>query len=178
MLNSRGNVYTSDSVTPAIYFIDHKTDKLELFLESDSFVNPQGLAFAAGEKNMYMADYLKGLFRIDMKTRIPTLIQTAPGTTMLGLDGLYQYQGKLIGVQNGVRPNRLVELTLNTDGTEIRKLQVIEANNPAFDEPTLAVIVGNTLFYIANSQWNMIDEKGNLASEEKLRDPIILKLKL
>jgi hypothetical protein len=47
-----------------------------------------------------------------------------------------------------------------------------------FDEPTLGVLNGNALFYIANSQWAMIDDKGKLAPEEKLREPVVLKMKL
>ena len=57
-------------------------------------------------------------------------------------------------------------------------VKVLEANNPVFDEPTLAVLSGDTVFYIANSQWAAIDEKGKLAADDKLRDPIVLKLKL
>jgi hypothetical protein len=113
-----------------------------------------------------------------MKTKVPALVKPAAGTTMFGLDGLYYFKGKLIGVQNGVTPNRLVEITLNGGGTEVQKFEVLEANNPAFDEPTLAVLAGDTLFYIANSQWGMIDAKRTLAAEEKLSDPVVLKLRL
>ncbi|MEK6333675.1 MAG: hypothetical protein AABM67_01925 [Acidobacteriota bacterium] len=178
VLNSRGDVFASDSVSPAIYILDHRTDRLELFLESEAFVNPQGLAFDAAERHMFMADYLKGLFVIDMRTKAYSVVSPAPRTTMLGLDGLYSYNGKLIGVQNGVRPNRLVALVLNDRLTEVMKFRVIEANNPAFDEPTLGVLTRDTLYYIANSQWGAIDEKGKLAADEKLKDPIVLKLKL
>jgi hypothetical protein len=178
VLNSRGDVFTSDSVSPAIYVLDHRTDRLELFLESAAFVNPQGLAFDSGERHLFMADYLKGLFVINMRTKVHSVVAPAPRTTMLGIDGLYSHRGKLIGVQNGVRPNRLVELTLNDRMTEVARFAVIEANNPAFDEPTLGVLARDTLFYVANSQWWAIDEKGKLAADEKLKDPVVLKLKL
>jgi len=178
VLNSRGDVFASDSVSPAIYMLDHRTDRLEIFLETDGFVNPQGLAFDSGERHLFMADYLKGLFVINLRTKAVSTVVPAPRTTLLGLDGLYFHGGKLIGVQNGVRPNRLVELTLNDRLTEVIKLTVIEANNPAFDEPTLGVLTRGTLFYIANSQWGAIDEKGKLAADEKLKDAIVLKLKL
>ena len=57
-------------------------------------------------------------------------------------------------------------------------MEVIEANNPVFDEPTLGVLADDALFYIANSQWAMIDDKGVLAAAEKLSDPIVLRLNL
>src|SRR4051812_1798697 len=62
VLNAQGTVFTSDSVSPAIYFLNPQTDALELFLESDAFVNPQGLAFSNGDRQLFMADYLKGVF--------------------------------------------------------------------------------------------------------------------
>jgi len=178
VVNSRGDVFASDSVSPAIYVLDRRTDRLELFLESDAFVNPQGLAFDPRERHMFMADYLKGVFIIDMKTKAYSVVAPAPRTTMLGIDGVYSFGGKLIGVQNGVRPHRLVEVTLNDRLTEVTKFTVIEANHPAFDEPTLGVLSGRTLFYIANSQWGAIDEKGRLAADEQLKDLIVLKLRL
>jgi sugar lactone lactonase YvrE len=179
VLNSAGDVFASDSLTPAIYVLNQDKDTLEVFLENESFVNPQGLAFSADEKRIFMADYLKGVFVIDMNTKTPTLLEAAATSTMLGIDGLYFHGGKLIGVQNGVTPNRVVRFSLDNSATRVEKFEVLEANNPFFDEPTLAVLNGGSLFYIANSQWGMIDEKtGKLGPEEKLKDPVVLKLKL
>ncbi len=178
VLNSKGDVFASDSITPGIYVIDRQKDSLELFLASDAFVNPQGMAFSADEKRLFMADYLKGIFSIDLKSKTVSLLAPAPRTTMLGFDGLYYHKGKLVGVQNGVRPARLVEMYLNAGGAEVEAFKVLEANNPVFDEPTLAVLAGDTLFYIANSQWAAVDEKGKLAADDKLREPIVLKMKL
>lgn len=178
VLNSQGDVFATDSVSPAIYFLNRKTDSLELFLESNAFVNPQGLAFSADGKRLFMADYLKGVFAIDVKTKALSLLTPAGGSTMLGIDGLYYHRGKLIAVQNGVNPNRLVQMSLDKRAASITRFEVLEANNPSFDEPTLGVLDGDNLFYIANSQWGMIDEKGNLGAEDKLKQPIIMKLKL
>lgn len=178
VLNSKGDVFASDSITPGIYKLSSESDNLELFLAHDAFVNPQGLAFSADEKRLFMADYLKGIFSIDVKSRAVLILAPPPNTTMLGFDGLYYHKGRLIGVQNGVRPARLVELSLPAKGAGIAAFKVLEANNPVFDEPTLAVLSGDTLFYIANSQWAAIDEKGKLAGDDKLRDPIVLKMKL
>jgi hypothetical protein len=62
--------------------------------------------------------------------------------------------------------------------SRIERLETIEANNPLFDEPTLGVLVKDTFYLIANSQWGMIDEKGQLAPAEKLKEPVVLKIKL
>lgn len=58
------------------------------------------------------------------------------------------------------------------------RFETLEAANPVFDEPTLAVLIKDELFFIANSQWGAVDERGNLAPPEKLKEAVILKLGL
>lgn len=178
VLNSKGEVFASDSVTPAIYVIRRGSDHLEMFLDGGPFTSPQGLAFTANEQGLFMADYAKGIFLIDLKTRNVTELLPAPKSTMLGIDGIYYYKSTLVGVQNGVNPARVIRLHLSKDLSRIDKFEVIEANNPAWDEPTLGVLVGGEFYFVANSQWGSIDEQGHLAPVEKLQGPIILKIKL
>jgi hypothetical protein len=177
-ISASGDVYATDSLTPTIYVVRRKRDEIEPFLESAQFANPQGLDFAPGEKQMFMADYKRGVFVIDLTTKKVTPVAPAPDSTLLGIDGLYFHGGALVGVQNGVNPNRLVRLRLSPDFSRVVKFETLEANNPAFDEPTLGVLLRDDLYFIANSQWGAIDEKGNLAPAEKLKDPVILKLRL
>jgi len=99
-------------------------------------------------------------------------------TTLLGIDGLYFHRGALVGVQNGVNPARVVRLQLGKDSKSVRSFEVLEANSPFFDEPTLGVLVGDDFYYNADSQWGAIDKDGHLAPLEKMREHVILKLKL
>lgn len=177
-INSAGDVFTSDSITPAIYVVRQGRDELELFLEGELFTSPQGLAFTADEKRLFLADYAQGIFLIDLKTKRLTNILPAPNSTLLGIDGLYYYKGTLIGVQNGVNPARLIRLALGSDLSRVEHFEIMEANNPLFDEPTLGVLVQDTFYFVANSQWGTIDQKGQLAPVEKLKDPAVLKIKL
>ena len=125
---------------------------------------------------LFVSDYSKGIFVIDLKTR--QITELASDFTLLGIDGLYFYRGSLIGVQNGVNPQRLIRLSVRKDLSRIDGFQIIEANNPVFDEPTLGVLVKDSFYFVANSQWGAIDKNGQLASEDKLKDPLILKVKL
>jgi hypothetical protein len=181
-IDTNGNVFTTDSLTPAVYVIhpekDKEKDEIELFLENDGFVSPQGLAFSGDERRLFMADYSTGLFDIDVRTKKVVHLPPLEGATLLGIDGLYFYRGSLIGVQNGVAPWRLVRIALSDDFKRVERLQVVEANNPVFNEPTLGVIVKDSFYFIANSQWGLVDDKGQLGPADKLADPIILKMKL
>jgi DNA-binding beta-propeller fold protein YncE len=176
VIDSAGDVYTSDSITPAIYVVRHDGKALETFLDGEPFISPQGLDFTRDQKKLFVADYSKGIFLIDLNTKHVKSIDA--DFTLLGIDGLYYYNGSLIGVQNGVSPQRVIKLTLNKDLTHFDRFDTIEANNPAFDEPTLGVLVQDRFYLIANSQWGSIDDTGHLAAEEKLKYPIILKIKL
>jgi hypothetical protein len=60
----------------------------------------------------------------------------------------------------------------------VEQLDVLEANNPVFLEPTLGVLVKETFYFVANSQWPLVDEQGKLAAVEKLKDPVVLKINL
>jgi hypothetical protein len=177
-LNSKGEVFACDKISPAIYVIRQGTDALELFMESKAFGSPQALAFSADEKRLFMADYSYGIFLINLATKKITNCLAPLDGTLLGINGLYSYHGSLIGVQNGVNPQRVVRLWVNPDLPRIERLETLEANNPVFDEPTLGVLVKDTFYFIANSQWGAIDEKGQLAPEGKLKEPIVLKFKL
>jgi len=175
-INSAGDVFTTDSVTPAVYVVRHDLNKLELLIEGQPLVSPQGLDFTPDQKQLFVADYSKGVFLVDLQTE--KVSDIASDFTVLGIDGLYYYKGSLIAVQNGVNPNRVIKLWLSKDLTHFDRFETIEANNPVFDEPTLGVVVKDTFYFVANSQWGAIDEKGQLAAAEKLKDPTVLKVKL
>jgi len=55
---------------------------------------------------------------------------------------------------------------------------VLEANRPYFDEPTPGVVVGGDFYYNADSQRGAVGDDGRLAPLEKMREHVILKLKL
>ena len=177
VLNSKGDVFATDSVSPYIYAIDSKQDKLEVFIKSDLFGSLQGAALTPDGKTMFVADYSKGIFKIEMANKKITQLKPAQNVTLLGLDGFYFHNGKLIGIQNGSNPQRVVSFSMNPQATEITGFTILEANHADFNEPTLGVIIGNELFYVANSQWELVNQKGELQND-KLKNPVILKVKL
>jgi len=174
-VDKTGRVYATDSVAPVIYTIAPSGDSLEVFLRDPIFNSLQGLTFTTDEKILYVADYSKGIFRIDMPSKAITQIKPSQYVTLLGIDGLYFRGGNLIAIQNGVNPQRVIVISLNRDRTEALASKTLEANHADFFEPTLGVLVENNFYYVANSQWPLVDEKGVL-DKERLREPVILKL--
>lgn len=176
-IDRSGRVYISDSISPVIYTITPKGKELETFVRDATFSSLNGITFDTSEKTLYVSDYTNGIYKIDVLSKKLVQIKPSRKVTLIGIDGLYFFRGDLIATQNGVSPQRVVRFSLNTAKTEVTEWRALEANHRDFLEPTLGVIVNGTFFYVANSQWPLIDEKGVLV-KDKLREPVILKLKL
>jgi sugar lactone lactonase YvrE len=178
VITRAGDVYASDSRGPAIYRVRAGADTLEEFLRSPLLLSAQGMAFDRDERTMYVADYARGLLRVDLATREIQPVPAADGVLALGIDGLYAAGPDLIGVQNGVAPYRVVRLHLDGDGRRIVSADVLERARPDYAEPTLGVVVRGALYYVANSQWEQFREDGTIAAPGELKAPLVLRLPL
>jgi hypothetical protein len=101
-----------------------------------------------------------------MATKARTLLAAPPDTTLLGIDGLVRYGRDLIGVQNGVDPQRIVLIRMNPSWSAIEKVEVLAANLTVMSEPSLATVHRNTLMVVGNAQWS------NFSADGKLTKPL------
>jgi hypothetical protein len=138
------------------------------------FRSPQGIVPRATD--VVVADYSRGLARVDRATREVTWLRGPPDVVLAGIDGLVGHGAGLVAIQNGIEPHRVLGLRL--EGDRITEARVLELNHESFREPTLGVIVGGELFYVANSQWGSFDEHGVMWPPERLAAPLILRLRL
>jgi hypothetical protein len=151
-IDSKGNVYTTDSKTPGLYFLKSGSEKLELLIGDEAFRSPQGLVLSADEKTLFIADYSRGIFGIDLASRKFWKLSRSEGTTTVaGIDGLYRHQNALVGTQNGFDPKRVLRIFISKDSQRIERVDVLESNHPVFPEPTLGVLVQDDLYYVGNS---------------------------
>ena len=77
-----------------------------------------------------------------------------------------------------MRPNRVVRFRLGPSLDRIIDCEVLEANHPRFDDPTLGVIASGALFYVANSQWARFSPQADREAVENRSAPVILRLPL
>ncbi|MEO7984919.1 MAG: hypothetical protein ABI766_00210 [Gemmatimonadales bacterium] len=177
-LAPNGDVYSSDSRAPMLWRVRAGADSIERFLESPLLLSAQGLAVTPDGRSLYLADYSRGVLRVDLVTRRVALLPCRASVLPLGIDGLYLVGGRLIGIQNGIEPHRVVRLTLDARGDSLIGMEVLERLHPSYAEPTLGVVVGGNLFYIANSQWERFGETAEIAHPGELQRPTILRLRL
>jgi sugar lactone lactonase YvrE len=169
-------IYTTDSLTGAVYRYDIGEDAYTAIVERGELGSPQGLVLDATGDHLYVADYIGGLYRISLSDGATQKLRVPSGTTDYGIDGLYRHGNKLVAIQNGIRPHRVTAFELDDDSLSIRRGWTLVANLPEFDEPTLGVVRGDDLYFVANSHWNRFDRDNRLP--EGLTGPIILKLSL
>ena len=73
-----------------------------------------------------------------------------PRQTVAAIDGLYQWQGKLIGVQNAPTPGRVILMTLSSDGAAITRIQtLLSHHHTALDEPTTGAVADDAFYLLA-----------------------------
>jgi sugar lactone lactonase YvrE len=173
-----GDVYSTDSRGPAVYWVRTGSDSIEQFVVSPLLISAQGLALDAEERTLYVAEYARGILRIDLATRAVRLLEAADDVLALGIDGLYLVEGSLVGIQNGVTPDRVVRLRLDASGNRVERAEVLERARPDYAEPTLGVVVGRDLFYVAASQWERFHDDGTIEAPDTLRPPLVLRLRL
>jgi hypothetical protein len=173
-LDSKGIPFVSDSKNNHIYKYDAKLDKLVSFFSSKEFWNIQGLSFSENDQFLYISDYVKGIYRLTMKTLELSKVTATYDISFKGTDGIQYYENSLITIQNGVQPNRVVRHYLDATGESFVRSEIIDNAHPAFGEPTIGSLSGGVFYYVANSQWNGY-ENGAIKSSSALKPIVILK---
>jgi len=118
---------------------------------------------------------------IDIATRSVAPVSFPDGPTFMGFDGLYTGGENITAVVNSSTMDQIVHgrLARATDGKwTIVTSQSLERRHPAYEIPTTGALVGDTLFYVANSQLRRLDAKGNIRNPEIRTRTVILRLTL
>jgi sugar lactone lactonase YvrE len=177
-LDPAGDVYISDSRNNIIFKVNASSKKLEEFFTSPDILNLQGIAFSADGKNLFIADYIGGLYYLNMPSKKLVKMKVAFDLSTKSVDGLSFYNNSLIAIQNSIYPMRVTQYFLNAAQDELIGYKVIDTAHPAFNEPTIGFVDGNDFYYVANSLWSGYIDRKNLKPEDQLQDVVILKADL
>jgi hypothetical protein len=150
-----GTVYATDSAAPIIWSLAPGAAEMEKFIESRDFVSLQGIVFM--NRHLVVSDYGNGLFTIEPATARIRSLAAPRNTTLLGLDGLVAIPGSLIATQNGIEPQRVVQITLAADLTTVKDVTVLASGLSNFSDLTLITLVNDRPTVIANSGWDGFD---------------------
>jgi hypothetical protein len=160
-----GTVYASDPVSGAVYLGRPGAERLETLIAPGTFRSPQGIAELPGTSRIIVSDYGYGLALVDVATSSVHRVATDTGFLLDGIDGLWRDGERLIGVQNGARPMRIVELRLSPDGTRVVAAQALERAHGAWTEPVGGNVSDGELVYVATGQWDRFGDGGAVTGD-------------
>jgi len=176
-LTPEGTVYISDSHVPAVYKIAAGSDILELFAPLDDYLYPNGITYSNKSAKIFVTSSAD-IAVVDAETGKVRALDHPPDMYISGNDGLYYYDGSLIGVQNYSRPARIIRIVLDQKEERAVRLDILEFNNPLIEIPATGVVVADWFYFMANTQLEKFDNDGRLPPLEALKETKVLKLKL
>jgi hypothetical protein len=161
MLTANGDAIVSDGDGGCVYRVMADGSGMQRIDDGD-FISPQTPAMHPDGKHVFVPDYVRGIGLLEITTKQVRWLSTAGRFALNGIDGLYFDHGRLIAVQNGTAPERVVVFKLDATLTRIESETIIEQATKTLGDPTHGVVIGNEFYYIANSGWDAIDDHGNV----------------
>jgi len=175
-LGPEGEVYVSDSASGTIYAATRDARRLEVVISPGQLGSPQGMVVSADGRRLYVSDYGRGLFSVDVQAGIAIRMRSPAGATLLGIDGLARSGQCLIAVQNGIQPHKVLRLRLSDDRQAVVSAEPLDLNVPDMDEPTLGVVSTEGFVYVANSQDGKFRNAHGDFTKYKAAEPLLLRI--
>lgn len=167
-LSGDHTVYASDSATPRLFRLGPDAESFEVFATDPRFANLQGIALDEARGLLFVADYLTGLFVVELRTAQVRALASATGAHLGGIDGLLRHGDALIGIQNGTTPQRIVRIRLDAGATRVVGFDVLQQGLAQWNEPTHGAVIGSELHYLATSNWPAYADDGTVREGARL----------
>ena len=173
-----GDLFVSDGRAGVVYVIREGSASLDTLVRAGPLVSPQGLAPDPDKRRIFVADYALGIVAVDRRTGAVQLVPRPRDVAANGIDGLILAGNQLIGVQNGVTPNRLVAFALDPAHQRILGARTLVRDTTHIREPTHLTLVASDVFYVANGGFGVYDERGALRPGAIQAAPVIARIDL
>lgn len=172
-IGADGTVYAADPARGAIWRVGLGDGGATVLVPPGTLRNPQGMVPSADRRRLYVSDYEYGLAVVDLDDGSVVRLGSDVPTMLDGIDGLIGWRGGLLAIQNGTNPRRILHLALSRDGMRIGAARVVESNHPEWGEPTLGAVMGQSLLYVADAQWDRYGAGGVVTGEGPTRPTAI-----
>ncbi|HZZ94107.1 MAG TPA: SMP-30/gluconolactonase/LRE family protein [Usitatibacter sp.] len=139
-----------------------------------------GIAASADGKRLYVA-HATGIAMVDVGTGTLKPLVNRTRENVAAIDGLYQYNGGLIGVENVTNPGRVVLMRLSNAGDEIVEVRtVLSHHHNRLDEPTTGAVRADTGYFylLAATGIGHFGAQGRIENLDTLPAPAVLKVLL
>ncbi|HEX7402709.1 MAG TPA: SMP-30/gluconolactonase/LRE family protein [Usitatibacter sp.] len=172
-----GRVFASDSGNGAVYEILREGAPRVLVPEGQ-VRGSNGLAASPDAKRLYVA-HTTGIVVVDVATGAVKRVGNATRETIAAIDGLYEWQGELVGVQNVTNPGRVILMTLAKDGDSVVRVRtLLSHHHNRLDEPTTGAIRDSDFMLLAATGTSRFNAKGAIDDPATVPKPTIVKVLL
>ena len=154
---SQSAIFVSDSQNGLVWgLLSGRRDGLRAINRPGDGKSAQGTALMPSGTDVIVADYGRGVGRIDLKTTATTWLARQDGKPLRGIDGLIRCGSVYFGIYNGSAPGALVAIAPTPTGLTFELLLA----RGALPDPTQAAYDGRRLLLVADSGWATIDKPG------------------
>jgi hypothetical protein len=160
LLAGRDDLYVIDSNHGAVLRLNGYAGDLQTLIPEGYMDSPQGLAENAEASVLIVADFISGLYRIDLNSGEMTHLKAPDGVSLLGLTSLSVHGGDLVAVQNGFKPNKVLQLHLSPDWSAVTGADVVARDDSQLSQPAQGVVDGDHFIFVSRSQWDNLDPGG------------------
>ena len=152
-LSPSGDLYIVDQRLPLIYKKPAGDGKLKAAMGLRNMVSLRGIAMNEGGSLMYVADREMGIAVIEVSSGRVAPLNIDETLNLGGIDGLNFKNNRLVMIQNGIKPQRVMLLQLDATGIKVSGVIPMAVAQPGFDFPTFGTLKGEDLYFFANSYW-------------------------
>ncbi len=172
-----GRVYASDSANGAIFEIPRE-GAARTVVPADRLRGSNGLAASPDGRRLYVA-HSTGIAWVDPATGETKRIANATRENVAAIDGLYDFQGELIGVQNVTTPGRVIAISLSKDGETIQRVRtLLSHHHNALDEPTTGAVTERGFYLLAATGVRHLNDNGTIDDPDTVPRPTVLRVLL
>jgi hypothetical protein len=161
ILPGRDDLYVADTEHGEVLRLNGYAGTFQVLVPEGYFDTPEAMAENADASALIVSDFIAGLYRVDLGKGTLTHIKPPAGGSLLGLSQLVRDGNDLIAVETGFKPNRVVRLHMSPDWSAVDSEDVLLRSDDALAQPTGGVVEDGHFIFIANSQWNNLDDRGN-----------------
>lgn len=172
LLAGRDDLYVTDSEHGEVLRLSGYDGTLEPLVPEGYMDSPGGLAESEDASSLIVADFVSGLYRVDLGSGGMTRLSPPADAALLGISYLARYGRDLIAVQTGFKPNRILRLRMSDDWTQVKAVEVLLRSDRLLAQPTQGFVSGDSFTFIAKSQWDNLDARGNPIKPEA--DPAVI----
>ena len=170
-----GRVFTSDSGAGAVYEIP-KEGAARVVVPAGRAPGANGLAASPDGKKLYVA-HSTGLAVVDLASGEIKRVANTTRETVAAIDGLYSFQGDLVGVQNVTTPGRVILITLSRDGESITRVRtLLSHHHNMLYEPTTGVVTDRGFYLLAASGVSHFNAAGKIENPDTVPVPAVVRI--